>query len=115
MLSEDIAAFGRLMNASHASLRDDYEVSCPELDRLVEAARSAGAHGARLTGAGFGGCIVALCESDRRESLAARLLEATAQFAAVVPADAVMFAEPSDGARIESVSLGSAPHRDQHR
>ncbi len=52
--------FGRLMYASHASLRDDYEVSTPELDTFVEAAKQHGATGARLTGAGFGGCAIAL-------------------------------------------------------
>jgi galactokinase len=52
--------FGRLMYASHASLRDDYEVSTPELDTFVEAAEQHGARGARLTGAGFGGCAIAL-------------------------------------------------------
>ncbi|HMC15282.1 MAG TPA: galactokinase [Albitalea sp.] len=62
---EPIAAedFGALMNDSHASLRDDYEVSTPQLDRLVELLQSQPAvHGARLTGAGFGGACVALCE-----------------------------------------------------
>jgi galactokinase len=52
--------FGRLMYASHSSLRDDYEVSTPELDTFVEAAEQHGARGARLTGAGFGGCAIAL-------------------------------------------------------
>ncbi len=60
----DGPAFGILMNASHQSLRDDYEVSSPELDALVEIALGAGAAGARLTGAGFGGCIVALTDSS---------------------------------------------------
>jgi len=56
--------FGELMNASHDSLRDDYEVSIPELDRLVDALRAApGVLGARLTGAGFGGATVALCRA----------------------------------------------------
>jgi galactokinase len=53
--------FGRLMNGSHASLRDDYEVSAPELDHLVgEAQRQAGVLGARLTGGGFGGSVLLL-------------------------------------------------------
>jgi galactokinase len=61
---EDAAAFGRLMDASHISLRDDYKVSCVELDAMVEAAWQApGVVGARMTGGGFGGCAVALVES----------------------------------------------------
>jgi galactokinase len=56
----DFDAFGRLMYASHASLRDDFEVSTPELDAFVETAEGHGAIGARLTGAGFGGCAIAL-------------------------------------------------------
>ncbi len=59
----DLSAFGRLMDESHWSLRDDYEVSCPELDAMVRAAASApGCYGARLTGAGFGGCAVAVVD-----------------------------------------------------
>lgn len=61
----DVATLGRLLCESHASLRDDYRVSLPELDRLVELALAHGAYGARLTGAGFGGCIVALVAPDR--------------------------------------------------
>ena len=56
----DWPELGRLMTASHASLRDDYAVSCPELDVAVEAALEAGAQGARMTGGGFGGSAVAL-------------------------------------------------------
>jgi len=58
--NKDFDEFGRLMYASHASLRDDYEVSTPELDTFVETAQQHGAAGARLTGAGFGGCAIAL-------------------------------------------------------
>jgi galactokinase len=57
----DAGAFGSLLLASHASLRDRLHVSCGALDRLVEAAMDSGALGARLTGAGFGGCAVVFC------------------------------------------------------
>ncbi|MBU0704724.1 MAG: galactokinase, partial [Chloroflexi bacterium] len=61
----DVATVGTLMRACHISLRDDYEVSSPELDALAEAAWEVrGCYGARLTGAGFGGCIVALVAAD---------------------------------------------------
>jgi galactokinase len=61
---------GELMYASHASLRDDYAVSCAELDALVEIARGvSGVYGARMTGGGFGGCIVALCKAGAVDSL----------------------------------------------
>ncbi len=55
-----IDRLGPLLDASHRSLRDDFGVSCPELDLAVEAARTAGAFGARMTGAGFGGSAIAL-------------------------------------------------------
>ena len=65
----DAEAFGNLMNESHASCRDDYEVSCPELEALVATARDHGALGARLTGAGFGGSTVSLVPEDRADPL----------------------------------------------
>ena len=58
------------MYASHASLRDDYEVSTPELDTFVRAAEQHGARGARLTGAGFGGCAIALVPRDESAAFA---------------------------------------------
>jgi galactokinase len=64
----DLARLGRLLAESHASLRDDFEVSTPELDVLVEKLVEAGALGARLTGAGFGGCVVGL--ASRNEAAA---------------------------------------------
>jgi galactokinase len=68
MRAGDAAALGRLMDESHASLRDDFEVSSPALDAMVEAARAQpGCFGARMTGAGFGGCAVALVDAARAE------------------------------------------------
>lgn len=62
---EDLRAFGQLMRESHRSLRDDYEVSCSELDLMMETANKAeGVFGARMTGGGFGGCTVNLVQSD---------------------------------------------------
>ena len=61
----EVAVLGYLLNAAHASARDDYQVSCPELECLVQAAREVdGVVGARLTGAGWGGCIVAVVHDD---------------------------------------------------
>ncbi|HZY16934.1 MAG TPA: galactokinase [Ramlibacter sp.] len=72
----DAHAFGELMNASHASLRDDYEVSTPELDLLVALLqRQPGVHGARLTGAGFGGACVALCRPEALQQVAQTVLQ----------------------------------------
>jgi len=69
MREGDMAKFGVLMRQSHDSLRHDFDVSCPELDELVSIATAAGAAGARLTGAGFGGCIVALCHKDEADGI----------------------------------------------
>jgi galactokinase len=71
----DHAALRRAFAASHASLRDDFEVSTPELDALVEAALAAGAIAARMTGAGFGGSILALVESGSGEPVGNAILE----------------------------------------
>lgn len=73
--------FGALMNASHQSLRDDFEVSCDELDCLVDIAqRTDGVLGSRMTGAGFGGCTVTLIHSDAIDSLKAQLFAYTDRF-----------------------------------
>lgn len=71
---ENVKAFGRLMNECHESLRDLYEVSCLELDVMVNIARSLeGCYGARLTGAGFGGCTVNLVAQNKAEDFAKEL------------------------------------------
>jgi galactokinase len=68
----DLVRFGRLMTESHRSLRDDYEVSCPELDLLAEVAGATpGVLGGRMTGGGFGGCVIALCERAAEERFVA--------------------------------------------
>ena len=72
---EKLAAAGELMDASHESLRVDYECTCPELDVAVEAARAAGAHGARMTGGGFGGSAIALVDGDAVHDVAAAVAE----------------------------------------
>ena len=69
LAAEDLDALGPLFAASHASLRDDFRVSTPELDVLVDALVEAGSLGARLTGAGFGGCAVALVDEARAQSI----------------------------------------------
>ena len=69
----DLRNFGDLLNASHASLRDLLKVSSPALDRIVEIATANGAHGARLTGAGFGGCAIILCRAAKEQGIIAAL------------------------------------------
>ncbi|HZU56095.1 MAG TPA: galactokinase [Actinocrinis sp.] len=76
---ERLRAAGELMTASHASLRDDFEVSCEELDVVVEAALAAGAHGARMTGGGFGGSAIALVDVGDAERVAESVLAALPQ------------------------------------
>ena len=72
----DLETVGALLKEGHISLRDDYEVSCPELDLLVETAWEVpGCYGARLTGAGFGGCAIALAHVEAVDALSARLVE----------------------------------------
>jgi galactokinase len=72
----DVATLGRLLNEAHASARDDYEISCPELEVLVNAACEVdGVAGARLTGAGLGGCIVAVVHRDAVSDFEAHVSE----------------------------------------
>uniref|UniRef100_A0A8D0ECU1 Galactokinase n=1 Tax=Salvator merianae TaxID=96440 RepID=A0A8D0ECU1_SALMN len=93
--SRDYKKFGQLMVESHNSLRDDYEVSCPELDELVSAALEIpGVYGSRMTGGGFGGCTVTLLESGVAETLLEHIKEKYSQTATFY------FTKPSDGAKV---------------
>lgn len=76
---------GPVLDASHASLRDDYEVSCEELDVAVETARAAGALGARMTGGGFGGSAIALVEADRVDAVSDAVAAAFAEHGWTAP------------------------------
>ena len=98
----DVEALGPLMAASHDSLCDDFEVSCPELNRMVAIARSIGRSGgvigARMTGGGFGGSTVTLCDSSRAEDIAARLHADYLTTTGIRPE--IFASRPSAGARL---------------
>jgi galactokinase len=101
----DLTAFGRLMDESHVSLRDDYEVSCAELDAMVGAAhRAPGCLGARLTGAGFGGCAVALVEPDHAEAFITETAERYQAQTGLTPSLYAVHA--SDGVRVGTPTRG---------
>lgn len=98
--SEGPRSIGDLLLASHASMRDDFEISVPELDTAVDAAVSAGAIGARMTGGGFGGSAIALVDTDRVQGLTDAVRAAFAEADFKEPAIFVVTA--SDGARREA-------------
>jgi len=78
--AHDYKTFGELMYGSHAALRDDYEVSCEELDAIVELARPCeGVHGARMTGGGFGGCAIILARTERAEAISRTVADGFAE------------------------------------
>jgi galactokinase len=86
MCRGDARSLGRLMNESHDSLRDDFEVSSAALDAMVEIARAQpGCHGARMTGAGFGGCAVALVAGEHVSAFTGRVADAYEQRMSLVP------------------------------
>ena len=93
---EHVAELGALLDASHDSLREDYEVTVPQLDLAVDTARQAGAHGARMTGGGFGGSTIALVEADRAQEIAETI--AAAFDGAGFTAPEFFLALPSEGA-----------------
>jgi len=93
----DLQRFGELMNASHESLRDDYQVSCKELDIMVEEARALpGVLGARMTGGGFGGCTVNLVQVDQVENFSAEIEKRYQRAVGIAPK--IYISSPSQGA-----------------
>jgi len=98
MSAGDMAAFGGAMTASHHSLSRDLEVSCPQLDELVGAFVAAGAAGARVTGAGFGGCVVALCERARAGEISGTVGRVFYESRGTKPDPYLFAATPSGGA-----------------
>jgi galactokinase len=96
----DLYAVGAAMRGCHESLRDDYEVSSPELDLVAEVAWDVpGCYGARLTGAGFGGCVVALAQDDAVDRLSHQVQQAYVDRFGRAPA--VRVCRTADGASIE--------------
>ncbi len=94
----DLLVFGKLMNASHISLRDNYEVTGKELDALVEASwKVEGVIGSRMTGAGFGGCAVSLVKGNKLDDFYSRV-GAEYKNLSGLSADFYLF-KPSDGAK----------------
>jgi galactokinase len=83
--ASDFQNLGRLINESHISLRDDYTVSCPELDTAVDAALAVGALGARMVGGGFGGSAIALIAADQIENVKESIRQAYAAKGFKVP------------------------------
>lgn len=102
LAQDDLATVGALMNASHESLRVDYEVSSPALDEMVAAMRSAaGCYGARLTGAGFGGCAVALVALGAEQAVADAIFDKYPKASKVWPE--VYTSRAAAGARVEEL------------
>ena len=98
----EYAHFGQLMYASHDSMRDDFEISCQELDILVEIARkigiAGGVYGSRMTGGGFGGCTVSLVETAKIDAIVKTLKEEYARQTGIEPDP--FLTRPAQGARI---------------
>ena len=95
----DLGGFGRLMDASHDSQRDDFEVSCPEVDLLVDLARrTPGVLGARMTGGGFGGCTVNLVARDRLDAFRETVLDPYRRQTGIAPR--LFVSAASDGATV---------------
>ena len=97
LTSEGAKAIGPLLDASHVSMRDDFEISCPELDLAVDSARTAGAIGARMTGGGFGGSAIALTPRALEDQVRQAVLAAFASAGFGEPR--LFTVTPAEGAR----------------
>jgi galactokinase len=100
---------GELMNASHESLRDDYEVSCDEVNFLVDICHNhPGVYGSRITGGGFGGCIVTLVQRENIDDLVAKLSQ---DYQEVLGrrCDSFVVSRPSFGARVLAIDMDCKP------
>lgn len=97
LAKEGPGAIGSLLNESHASMRDDFGISCAELDLAVDTAIAAGALGARMTGGGFGGSAIALLEASRADGIRTALREAFAAAGYITPE--IFSVVPGSGAR----------------
>ncbi len=106
---DDLAGAGALLLEGHASLRDDYEISIPEIDLLVELAQDAGAYGSRLLGGGFGGSILALTDVEHADEIAARVTEDYRARSGREGSSLV--ARPSPGASVSGSSPRTAAER----
>ncbi len=99
MKAGDVMALGQLMNASHVSMRDDFEISSTALDKMVEIAQAQpNCYGARMTGGGFAGCAVALVDIDAAEGFVAAVAPAYKEATGLEPA--LYVCDATDGARL---------------
>jgi galactokinase len=107
LLRGDVIRFGEILKAAHASMRDDFEASCEEVDALVEiASAEAGCYGARITGGGFGGCTVNLVQADATEGFVAAVV-AGYKAATGIVAECFVCA-PADGAlALQAIKVGA--------
>ncbi len=107
LLRGDVVRFGEIMLAAHASMRDDFEASCAEVDALVEIAMlQAGCYGARITGGGFGGCTVNLVRADATEAFVAGVIEGYKAATGIV-ADCFVCAASDGALALREASVGA--------
>ncbi len=95
--ADQVREIGPLLTASHVSMRDDFEITVAQVDLAVETTLAVGAYGARMTGGGFGGCVLALIDSDKADAVTAAVEEAYAQAGFTAPTAWTVTASPGAG------------------